>query len=124
MLNVCQDVGSTPTASTCSTARRADRDGTTKEDMMNKPQPIAEILVICNTDIRRLVIHVATLDVKNWVLDEAPTFGQLLTSDTGGQMELYVSPLYDLQEVFKYMQTGYTTDPASATEPTEEADSE
>lgn len=76
---------------------------------MNKPEPKVEMLVTRNHNTNCLFIHVGTPDAREWVMNEAVAFGELYERNAA-TLHLWVSPLYDIDEVFAYMATGYNSD--------------
>lgn len=78
-----------------------------------KPQPQQEIRVVQAGDLRILLIFAQSNDVRVWIDEVAPEFGVYFTWNHCGEPAahqqnhavLQVSPLYDFQEVQRYLQS-------------------
>lgn len=73
---------------------------------MSKPQPKTELVATADPHMaRRIFLHFASDDARSWIQTNAGQFGQLF--DEEHQFTLYVSPVYDFDQVLTYLQSGY-----------------
>lgn len=71
-----------------------------------KPQPKQEIKIIVPSSAAILWLYFATPDVELWASQEAPAFGNYFPpDDLEKHGTLFVSPLYDIEEVKQYLET-------------------
>lgn len=77
---------------------------------MEKPTPKAELVVVHPGNSGAIVyIYVASADAYAWVTKEAPAFGNLFEpGEPDNHFTLFVTPLYDENEVVAYL-SSYST---------------
>lgn len=71
---------------------------------MEKPTPKHELIILSTGTPYSVVIAVATLDTKQWILREAPNFGSI--EPLGEIPHTYffsLSPIFDPSEVYSYL---------------------
>lgn len=76
---------------------------------MNKPTPIAELVVKRDHSLSGFEIFTASEDAANWVKRELPAYGGLYTI-SHNQFFILVAPTFDKEEVMRYAESYNTAE--------------
>lgn len=77
---------------------------------VQRPQPIAEIVVDGVDDVKRVIrLTAVTTDAAMWLLREVSRYGKAhVVGDAAYQYFVEVSPAYKLLDVLAWLEHGYT----------------
>jgi hypothetical protein len=78
----------------------------TTDGQIERPQPISEIVITSWLDSKNLRISTYSESAEAWVKREAPSFGQLLWSESERKHILFVEDGYDTEQVKAWLEQG------------------